>query len=366
MKICIKFTVLALLTLFLSCEVTFNEDLREYIDNKVARTPLDFSLSDSVTIDNYDSVNMGYNISDNVVSCTITNNENVDIYLSAFDGVDGDFTVDPYDAFTLFSDESFTFNVTFNYTSDNYNTRVSKEVKFYDTDGRAYTFYLWSTSRTQPLSIYSEDDELISIFDLGNWSDNRTQIVKVKNEGLESLNVTSISLPTNVSLNSSSYFNMEINDEVEINLEYSSNTTTISGENLVVTSDFEKDLSGGKTLVIYAGGDIPITITDSSGVDTSNSLYIGNYTTGDDPIVKSYTITNSSLFPMDLTVSMDDEDSFTTTFVNSITIDENDTYSVNVSFSPTGDSGSKSGYVNLYDENSGRTYTITLSGDYTI
>ena len=56
---------LILSLIFVSCEVTFNNDLRAYIDNIAERTPLGFSLSGSVVIDGKDSINLGYTVADN-------------------------------------------------------------------------------------------------------------------------------------------------------------------------------------------------------------------------------------------------------------------------------------------------------------
>lgn len=366
MKIIRTALVIFVSSLLINCEVEFNNDLREYIDNIVARSPLNFSLSDSVEIDNNTALNMGYNISEKEVVYTITNNETIDIYLAAFDGITGDFFIDSYEAFTLESGESFEFAVTFNYSAENNNTRVSKDVNFFDTDGRAFSFYLWATSRIQPLSIYSEDDELLSVYDLGNFSDNRTHTLKVKNEGLQELQVSSITPPDNIIITTSTNFSMDINAEVELILEYTNDSREIYAEDLVIVSDYPYDIFGGKTISLYAGGSIPLTITDSSNLEVVSPLFVGTYSTGDDPIVKSYTITNDSEFSMNLSVNSNSSDSFSTTLITTIPLDQNDSYEFQVSFTPTEDYGSKSTNIYLNDDSSGRSYTLQLSGYYSI
>lgn len=355
-------TLFILVAFFLSCEVTFNEDLREYIDDIASRTPLDFTLSDSEDIDGYDSVNMGFTLSDKDVTFTITNNENVDINLKSFDGLSGDFIMDSFDSFTLQSGESLTLTASFDYNADNFNTRVSSEVNLVDEDGRTYTFYLWATSSDQPLTFYSEDDEEITKFDLGNWSDSRSQTIKVKNEGLTSLTVSSITSPTNINVTSNKTFYMDINDIVEITLEYEYDTTVISDENLTISNDYQ--YNNEKSLTIYAGGEIPIVITDSSDTDVLNYIDVGNYYLGDDPKISSYTITNDSEFTMEIVSSLGDSEDFVTTMDSSFTINSGESYSFEISFKPSDDYGTKSVMLNLSDNNSGRIFPIEITGYY--
>lgn len=358
--------LLILLSLLLNCDVTFNEDLEEYIENIAARSPLDFTLTDSVVIDENDAINMGFTLEDLFVSYTLTNSESMDINLAAYEGLTGDFIIDAYDAFTLTEGESFTFDVTFDYSTDNYNSRVSQEVNFEDEDGRTYTFYLWATTRTQPLTVYSEDGVELDLYDLGNWDDYREHTVILKNEGLEAINVTSITPPANINLNSDSYISMEINDEVSVLLQYDySSGSVINAEDIVFTSDYSYDISGGLSLDLYAGGSLDFEFKDSSDTVVASPINIGTYTSGD-PITETYTVTNNSIFDLDLTISMDSSDYFTSTLVSSQTIDASGTYSFDLSFQPSGDYGTETIYIYFYDNNTGRSFTLEVNGTYSI
>ncbi|QEN05224.1 hypothetical protein EW093_11045 [Thiospirochaeta perfilievii] len=162
--------VIALFSLLLlSCEVSFNRDLREYVNNVVDRTPLKFSVSGSSVIDDYDAINMGFLIDNETSTYTVVNNEKSDINLTSFPGINGDFIIPSFETFILKKGESFNLDIGFVASANTFNKRVSSQVKFFDKDGRAYTFYLWATSRNQPISLYDIDLYPIEECDLGAW-----------------------------------------------------------------------------------------------------------------------------------------------------------------------------------------------------
>lgn len=365
MKNCLKIcSILLLLTLFMDCDVTFDNELREYIHNIVERSPLKFSLAEGYDINGHHAVNMGFSLSAKEVLCVITNSESTAINLIAFEGFDSDFTITAIEAFTLETNGSFSFSVTYNPLASNFKRRVFKEVKFYDEGGRAYTFFLWATSRSQPLSIYNNYGELVTIYDLGNWSDSRNHTLVIKNEGLESLNVLSISSPdSGITITGDSPFHLDINEEKNLILNYNYNGNVVNAGHLTVVSDYSIDLSSGLTLNLYAGGSIPLNIFDSSGNNIHNSIDVGTFT-GGNQVVKDYTFKNNSLFPMELKISMGNGGAFSTTLENSILIDPGENYNFQVSFYPIGEAGLKKSPVEVYDSKSGRTLFIQIVGNY--
>lgn len=366
MKILIKIIIsISLFLTFNACEVTFDKELREYIDNIVGRSPLDFSLSGSEIIDDYDSINMGYSVADSNADYTITNNENIDIKLAAFEGVSGDFTIAAFEAFTLSKGESYTFDIAFDLTDTNFGKRVFKEVKFGDTGGREYTFYLWATSKSQPLAIYNTDGVGITEFDLGAWADtdNIDHTIILKNEGLDNLLINSISVPTGINLTGENSFSMAINEEREIHLEYDTSTGSVDAEDITFSTDDARESEF--SLSLYAGGALSIDILDSGLSVLSGDLDFGEYVSGD-PVSLTFYLDNTSLFDMDLEVSFNtfnDSDMFTIGLLDTLlTVDENVDFQA--SFLASGDAGNKTRYIQLKDVVSNRTLNINFTGLY--
>ncbi len=350
---------MALFLSLLSCDVTFDEELREYVDNIVARSPLDFSLSDSELIDDYDSINWGYVTGSSTASYTITNNENIDIKIAAFEGISGDFTITAFEAFTLLKGETYTFDITLTISGTNYLKLVSKEVKFADTGGREYTFYLWATTKIQPLAIYNSDGVEISEFDLGAWDDNRVHTLILKNEGLENLLVSSISVPSGITFSGENSFTMEINEEREINLTYVPNTE-VNNQNMVFNTDIAR--MNSLSLALYAGGSLPVDILDSGLSILSGDLYVGEYVTGD-PISQTFYLKNYSLFDMNLDVSFDEGMFIVGLADTALSAGESIEFQV-LFLAPEGSDANQSTNLQLRDLVSDRTFTRTITGLY--
>lgn len=351
---------MALFLSLLSCNVTFDEELREYVDNIVARSPLDFSLSDSELIDDYDSINIGFFLGEYTADYTVTNNENIDIKLVVFEGINDDFTIDPFEAFTLKKGDSFTFNVIFNSARSELVQRISSEVQFSDEDGRIYTFYLWATTKRQPLSIYNSDRVEITELDLGALNDNTYTII-LKNEGLDNLLVNSISIPSEINFSGDNSFSMAINEEREIHLEYVSTSESVDGQDMTFYTDDSRESEF--SLALYAGGALPIVVLDSVDSVVSGDIDLGTYVTGDESVTYTFYLDNTSLFDIDLEVDIDSE-KFVTGLGNSqLTVDENIEFQI--VFAPTGEEfGTKTTELYLRDSISGRDVTINLTGVY--
>ncbi len=356
-----KVLFLSIIFILAGCEVTFNSDYKRYIDNIADRTPLKFTISGGEIIENVSSVNLGFQLSDYTKSITITNSEDVDIFINKFDGVSGDFNVQPLDSFVFKKSASITMDITFNASTDNFNKRVTQALYLVDKDGRKFRFDLWATSKRQPVAIYNSDNQLIEAYDLGKDSSIPSQKIYVKNEGLKDINVLTISSPSSaIKITKVTPFKLKINEKKEITLSYTDLSVTVEGSGMGVTTD---DLLEPESfsLPLYAGGDLKINVLDSSDAIVSGSINMGTYTSGD-PITGDYKLENISLFTMELEVSIN-SDIFTTD-LGQVSIPPGEKVAFKTGFLPRGLYEQKSAVISVKDSKTKRVKNMTVTGVY--
>ncbi len=350
-----NYILLAVILSLFSCEVTFNETLREYVDNVSERSPLQFTLTDNQIIDETLSYNFGFNATANEAMLVIKNDESVDIHLNSFTGISGDFSIDAFDSFVLEKGDVYTLPVTYNPTFTP-GQRVSSEVVFSDVRDRKYSFTIWGTSRRQPLIMLDENDEIIENYDLGNWLDIE-QTLKIKNIGLSNITVIDITPPQGIIVNSSTTFELAINEVIELGIRYNDNSRFIDGESININSDH--NLEDHLYLDLYAGGSLPLEIRDEEGALIGNS-YDFNQTS--EPITKTFTIFNSSEFDIDLSASIDS--SVFLTALGKTIIEKGESESFEVTFSPPKEVGEQSGELTIRDSKSDRSSTVLFTGTH--
>lgn len=369
------FIILLITLLISSCEVQFDDDLRTYIDNIADRNPLNFTLSGTgaTTIDGDRAINMGHSLFGDSMVCTVTSNEVVDISLIAFEEVTGDFSIAALDPLILGPNESFSFTVTYNETTEGVGNRVSQEIYFEDSGGRKYYITLWASNREGALSYYNEDGESIDVIDLGNWEFPPENTVVVKNEGLAELDVTVISNPSSsdITISDTSLFTLDINEERELGLTYGYNgnvidTTDIDGSGLILFYSYDGN-DYDELLDIIAGGSLPVEATDSDGNPMGFSVDFGTNSSTVD--TRQMTLTNTSDYTLNIRATTESATGTGFTFVvdSSIVIEAGESYTLQVTFYPYGAiTGYKSRSIELLDIDTGRTQTLSFSGDYSI
>lgn len=373
----LKLLILLLTLCFVTaCDVEFDEDLRAYIDNIVDRTPLNFTLGgDGITeIDGVRSINLEHCVDGYSAEYTIKNDEDVDIQLNAGEAVTGNFTIAAFDAFTLKKGESFTFTITYNQTDENINKRVNHSYEFVDKDGRSFNFVIWATTKENPLMFYNTEGAEISVIDLGNWESNASSTFIIKNEGLATVSITSITSPsTDVVIEDTSGSTLAINEEREISLYFNYNSTEVDTSNdsnvgLFVYFDY-RNSTNDVVLDVIAGGTIPLEVldADSSPIDPPDGpvLNLGTYD-GENAITQVITITNNTEKNYTLVVTKDSESSTGITFPSleaNITIEAGGTYPIQINFVPESE-GDRSRNIYLYNESTGRVLTISVEGSY--
>ncbi|MGL1893943.1 MAG: hypothetical protein OCD02_20055 [Spirochaetaceae bacterium] len=356
-----KYSILALLFLIIfSCDVEFQDELQEYIDDIASRSPIDFTLDGEGVqdIDDLQAVNMGFHISDHEVQCTITNNEESSITLNAFGGISGDFIIEAFESVNIPSGTSFTFAATFDFTSANAGTRVTKEVVFYDENDRPFTFTLWATSNRQPLKMYDSDDNELTEYDLGNWDDNREHTLVIKNEGLEDVQINSITHPNgDINIVSGTNFSLSINETKEIKLTYNFDSSNVNDSDLDIDTDA---LDSTFLFSLYAGKHVLGTLYDDVGTELIGDIDFGSYATND-PVVKDFVLTNNSPFDMDLVVTSE----FTSfiTDLGSLELARGESQTFQVSYIPSV-AGEVIENIKISDELSNRKSTISFKGTY--
>jgi len=325
----------------------------------VDRTPLKFSVSGSSVIDDYDAINMGFLIDNETLTYTVVNNEKSDINLTSFPGINGDFIIPSFETFILKKGESFNLDIGFVASANTFNKRVSSEVKFFDKDGRAYTFYLWATSRNQPISLYDIDLDPIEECDLGAWGDLRRTRVYLKNEGLSELNILSIDRPGGIILDSRESFSLGINQIEEISFYYDPGVGSVSGESIIFNTDYFKDNT--YELPVSAGGSLDLIVKDSAGNLQPNNIDFGTYVSGDQ-IVLDFTITNNQSIAIDLDIELASDMFLTDLFNLNLGVDE--TKSFKISFLPSGDFGVKGVDFIIRNVLDNRKLIYNLTGNY--
>lgn len=353
-----------LFIVILSCNVSFDSELEDYINNVADRTPLNFTLTlpdesgvKYEVIDNLNSVNLGYNISDKTVECTIINREKSDIKLNDFSGLSGDFKIDPIPGFTLKSGKSFTFTLTFDYSIENANKRLQDSIVFTDNHNRKFNLELWSTSRTQPLTILNKDGEPITKFDLLGWGDGRSFYLTLKNEGIKEINILDKFSNNNaISIKLNGENDLQVNEEMELELIYSKTSDDFISTEITIKTDYEYDLSGF-VLPIVAGGPLNISLFDSTS-NKIDKIDMGEYNNNE--IIKSFTIKNNLDRDLNLEVRLSSSENFKTTLTNPLVLSKE--FSFDISFLPT-----VSGFIEdeliLMDQDSGRKYRIRITGN---
>lgn len=357
MKVC-RYLFIVIIPLLLTCEVKFNPTLREYIDDVSARTPLRFTISDSITIDEVTSFSFGYSITTKQVECLITNTESKDITLSDFDGVDDDFTIAPFSSFILKSGETFSLPVTYN-PSVNLGERVSLPVVFKDKKDREFNFSLWGTSNPQPLSIYSEAREKITLFDLGNWIDQERKLI-LKNEGLSRVEIEWIHTPDGIVLNSPGSFPLEINEEINLSFTYNDPAIVITDlNNTIIRTNYF--INNEYRVTLKAGGPLVLEFGDSIGPRPTNSYAFASTPVGTD-LLEGFYIKNITGKKIDVTVSINSGEFYTDLVATEI--DNQGILNYNVIFSPTF-VGTSFMNLNIIDSITNRGMFINFTGSGT-
>lgn len=326
----IKLLFIVIISLLFTCEVTFDQELEEYIEDVAARKPLDLVIVGGVVIDELPAFNMGFAVVETQSQCTIVNNESRDIIIAEFLGVEGDFVIPPFESFVLKEGESFSFPVTYIPTVT-FRERVSAKLVLKDNDGREFIFNIWGTSRRQPLMLYNLFYEPIKTFDLGNWP-SIDRLVLLKNEGLEELDVQWIQLPPEIFLNSPSSFHMIINQEVILRLNYNSSGEYVYGldnSRIRTNHSLETDFF----FEIVAGGQLELEF-GKSGVPLFN--YTGFNSPAGEMVTETFYLKNNSQKLIRLTSSTGDNPNFNTDFGKDgkPEIQPGEVYEFNVVFNP--------------------------------
>lgn len=308
--------LLPILLLF-NCDVKFNSNLKEYIDNVSDRKPLVFIVDGSEEVNTKLSFNMGFNASSKTSDLVITNKEKSDIRLKSFSGLEGDFIIEAFPAMVIKPEESFTVNVTYD-PGFTINKTVSSEFILKDERDRSFILTLMGSSRSQPLDI-SVSNEVIDKFDFGAYFGPEENVAfTIENNGLSEINILAIEPPSGVVLTSGTTFSIPIGGKEDFLLYYENPDVPLS-DFVKITSDFSQEVI--YELPIYGGRVLDIEIDELDINGNSISTVVSSYNFGvilsgasETVRTRKFRVKNSSLFNMNLSGTLDPEDNFLVDF----------------------------------------------------
>lgn len=357
---------LPILLLF-NCDVKFNSNLKEYIDNVSERKPLVFEVDGSEKIDEKLSFNMGFNVNSKTSDLIITNKEKFVIRLKSFSGVEGDFTIESIPARGIKPEESITVSVTYN-PGFSINETVQSDFVLVDERDRSFTLTLMGSSRSQPLDI-SISNEIIDKYDFGTFSgENETVAFTLENNGLVEINILSIEPPSGVVLTSEGTFTIPIGGKEDFLLYYENQDIPLD-DYVRIFSDFSREgiydfpLYGGKVL------DIRVEELDVDGniiASVSSNYNYGVILSGTSEAdrTKKFRVTNASVFDMNLSGSLSTEDDFLLDF-STVVLKPGESHEFIIVFHPDLNTPSNATCTfTISDQESRRYSDITIAADF--
>lgn len=322
-----KFFKMILIFLLVGCEATFNSNLKSYIENVSDRSPLEFDLENSFTITNEDNeeviyYSFDYTIISKTDTLSFTNNEKASIKISSYTNDSQDFAVGDVPTTSIAAGGKFTIDVTYN-PEVNSNKTVKYSFELKDSNGRTYSVVLLGTNRRQPLDI-TLDGEVLPGFDFGYIyiSENEKKTFKIVNDGLSTINIDPITVPTGVIIDKTSAISIPIFSSEEISLYYN-NPDVALNDNLVIQNDYSQ--SNYYEFPLYGGKDLSIKTeeVDSDGNvigDVTNNSYDFGVIdpNNDSDLIKYFRITNNTDFKADIFASSTNSTKFSIDFANKV------------------------------------------------
>lgn len=320
---------LIILVIF-SCEVEFNSNLQDYIDNVSERTPLNLSVDRSIGIGNEVSFNYGFTIDNVTETIVFRNNELHSVTINSHSGLTGDFTMDPLDSVKLEPGETLELNITYipGYTPGE---TVESYLTLKDRRDREFKLKLYGSSRRQPLDIRVEGTPVKS-FDFGNFSGSENSVVfELYNDGAVELTIESLTLPVNIERVGGGLPSLGIGGSAEIELFFNGGGE-IWDENLVITTDFNQIST--RELSVRAGEYLPVDIDE---VDSNNNFIdsvVGDIIFNDSVNrVKYFELVNNTEFTMSVYSIIQPDDYYLADFI-STELEPGDSMNFSLSYEP--------------------------------
>lgn len=290
-----KFFLIILLSLTIfSCEVEFNKDLEDYIENTSERIPLRFSVLESISVNGELAYNFGFNIADNTKAVVVTNNEAHPVVLNSHSGLDGNFFMEPISGTTIEPGASIILTITYKpeFTA---NETVLDTLTLKDRRDRKFTLGLLGSSKRQPI-VFQKDGEKIDKFDFGNYIGEEHKVAfELYNDGVGEIIILSDGLPPGLTRVNTAPISIPIM-ETRI-VEFYFNGVEFDDQNIQLFTNFAQ--INVAELRSWGGSRLGVIVDE---IDSSGAVIIANITSINFPLPaqKYFRVTNDSEFPMSL------------------------------------------------------------------
>lgn len=356
-----KILKLLIILLLIGCEVTFNSNLKTYIEDVSGRVALDFSLEDSFKIENEENfkinyLSFGYNSSKSTHALKFTNNEFSVISITSYTNNSDDFSIVQTPQGDIQPGSQFTIEIEYD-PEVNLNKTVNSNFIITDSRDRKYEVILLASSKRQPLDIIF-NEEIITGFDFGdkytvNNTLNNPAKITLYNDSLGTLNIDPITVPGGINLNISSPISIPIFGSQEIEL-YIEDPNNPLDDKMIIQTDFSQ--SSYIEFPLYGGGDLNLLIQETDVNGNILGDVIDSYNFGlinpnnDDERYRYFRITNTTDFEVQIDAGTSSD--FNITFPNA-TLQPGDTHDFEI-YAPLDLSSDVSGSFDINDINTGR------------